>query len=88
MTENTRKVLKERLEKIVSKLAYNDMMQHKKSLTKAKQKNYKGGYSLSNDTEEAQENYSIVCKPVEYITLQEEEQVKGYLLKQNLLSLP
>jgi hypothetical protein len=86
MLDEIRLKLKSRVEKIYSDSAYTDMINHKKTLSKAKQKNYKGGYCLSDTTIEAKEMYSIISKTSELITFEEEEIVKGYLLKNLLFS--
>ena len=87
MSNNTRLKLKDRLEKLFSASAYSDMMSHKSKLSKAQQKKYKGGYSLSDNTMQIRELFLIMCKASEDITKDEEERVKGYLLKNTLLDI-
>ena len=85
LTEKTRKVLHQRTDKILARLSYRDMESHKSKLSKAKQRNYKGGYTLAEDTEEALRIHTLACKPVDLITLEDEEEIKGFIMRNRLL---
>jgi len=66
-------------DKVIGELSFADMMSHKQKLSKAKQRNYKGGYSLSANTE-----YLIEVKNDYMNGKITEEYAKGMFLKQKL----
>lgn len=74
------------LYKISSNLAMKDylMMNPRDKNGKSKYKKHHP-YSLSDETEEAKNLYGIAIKPEQEITIEEEEQIKGYLLKIRLI---
>ena len=81
----------ENLKIIVENLAFNDYQQaYKKSncylkgkyTPKGKERKFEG-YSLSEETEKAHELYKLSLKSE--ITIDEEEAIKGYLLKIKML---
>jgi CBS domain containing-hemolysin-like protein len=79
MNEKTIPVLMERLHKIVGELAKRDYLQVN---TNKQGKFYKKHrpYSLSQETIKAKDILNLLYKPE--ITKEDEEQIKGYLLKQ------
>jgi len=79
MENNINYLFLESCDKVISKLAYTDMQNHRKTLSKAKQKNYQGGYSLSANTQ-----YLLETKK-EYIAGKiDEEEAKAIFLRQKL----
>jgi plasmid maintenance system killer protein len=69
----------EMCDRVIGELSYQDMMQHKSKLSKAKQRNYKGGYSLSQNTQ-----YLLETK-IDYINGKiTEEEAKAIFLRQNV----
>lgn len=66
-------------DRVISACSFQDMMQHKNKLSKAKQRNYKGGYSLSQNT-----LYLLETKNA-YINGEiTEEEAKAVFLRQNV----
>lgn len=66
-------------DKLIGELAYQDMLNHRNKLSKAKQKNYKGGYSLSANTE-----YLLKTKKDYVSGIINEESAKAIFLRQKL----
>ncbi len=74
------------LYKISSNLAMKDYLQANPRDTNGKPKYKKHRpYSLSDETIEVKNLYGIAIKPEQNITIEEEEQIKGYLLKIKLI---
>ena len=65
--------------KLIGELSYIDMLTHRKTLSKAKQKNYKGGYSLSMNTK-----YLLETKKAYQEGTMSEEEAKAIFLRQKL----
>lgn len=66
-------------DKLIGELAYADMLAHRNKLSKAKQRNYKGGYSLSANTE-----YMLETKKAYTAGEIDEEEAKAIFLRQKL----
>jgi len=69
----------ESCDKLIGELAYTDMVNHKKTLSKAKQRNYQGGYSLSANTQ-----YLLETKKAYIAGTMSEEESKAIFLRQKL----
>ena len=69
----------ESCDKVIGELSYQDMVSHKSKLSKAKQQNYKGGYSLSENT------HYLVDTRNDYLKGKiTEEEAKAIFLRQKL----